>query len=423
MNRKAVSLLFCSLILTGLFICASDVFAQTAKLKKALKPTEAKDIYDFDKLKRLDVLLKNAVAKNEIPSAVCYISFVGEPIYYKAFGDAVREDKGKALTKDALFRIASQTKLVTTIALMRLYEEGYFNLEDPLKKYMPEFSNPVVRVSGSSESRNLVTRPAKGDITIRQLLSHTSGISYDRFGQDVEVIRYGYPIPTTDVVSRISKLPLQHDPGAGFTYGFSLDVAGRLAEVLTGIRLDSVLKKYVFDPLEMSNTAFYPTKNLAKHLVPVYTKPEADGPVMLADSLDLNYPLTPNPVYFGGGAGLCSTVEDYANVCNLIVNYGQYKNKRLLHKKTVEMMISDQLFGVAGAYQFGLGLEIATPQTFARTMKTVGSLRWGGYYGTEYLIDMKYKTVVQLYTNKLNWKSTQDIWAEVLKILYTSTLK
>ena len=423
MNRKTVSLMFLTLVFTGLFICTGDVSAQTAKAKKPAKPTEAKDIYDLDKLKRLDVLLKNAVAKDEIPSAVCYISFVGEPIYYKAFGDAVREDKGKALAKDAIFRIASQTKLITTIALMRLYEEGYFNLEDPLKNYMPEFSNPVVRVSGSAEARNLVTRPAKGDITIRQLLSHSSGISYDRFGQDVEVIRYGYSIPTTDALARISKLPLKHDPGAGFTYGFSLDVAGRLAEVLTGMRLDSVLKKYVFDPLEMSNTAFYLTKNQAKRLVPVYSKPEVGGAVMLADSLDQNYPLEPNPAYFGGGAGLCSTVEDYANVCNLIMNYGVYKKTRLLHKKTVEMMLSDQLFGVAGDYQFGLGLEIATPQTFARTMKTIGSVRWSGYYGTEYFIDLKYKTVVQLYTNKLNWKAKQDVWAEVLKILYTSTLK
>jgi CubicO group peptidase (beta-lactamase class C family) len=424
MNRKSFSLMFLSLLFAVIVTNPGYLNAQTAaKTKKTVKPTEAKDIYDLDKLKRLDGLLKDAVANGDLPSAVCYISFVGEPIYYKAFGDAVREDKGKTLAKDAIFRIASQTKLVTTIALMRLYEEGLFNLEDPIKNYLPEFSNPVVYVSGSAENRNLVTRPAKGDITIRQLLCHSSGISYDKLGQDVEVIRYSYPISTSEAVSRIAKLPLKHDPGAGFTYGFSLDVAGRLAEVVTGMRLDSIIKKYVLDPLEMTNTTFYLNKNQTKRLVPVYTKPSLDSPVTLADSLDNSYPLNASSLYFGGGAGLSSTIEDYSNICNLIVNMGTFKGKRLLHKKTVEMITTDQLFGVAGNYQFGLGLEIATPQTFARTMKTVGSLRWGGYYGTEYLIDMKYKTVVQLYTNKLDWKSKKDVWAEVLKILYTSTLK
>lgn len=422
MNSKSIMKVFVCVLFFGLFVSAIDVLAQSKSSKKT-KPTEAKEIYDLDKLKRLDVLLKNAVSEGDIPSAVCYISFLGEPLYFKSFGDAVKEEKGKALAKDALFRIASQTKLVTTVALMRMYEDGLFNLEDPVKKYLPEFSKPVVYVSGSAENKNLITRPAKTDITIRQLLSHSSGIGYNRFGQDVEVIRYGFPITTDQAVARIAKLPLMHDPGMGFTYGFGLDVAGRLAEVLTGMRLDSVLKKYVFDPLNMTNTAFVLNKNQAKKLVPVYSRPTFDSPVTLVDSLDQNYPLNSENQYFGGGAGLVSCVEDYANLCHMIVNYGTFKGKRFLHKKTIEMMASDQLFGVAGDFQFGLGLEIATPQTFAKTMKTIGSLRWGGYYGTEYLIDMKYKTVVQLYTNKENWKSNKDVWAEVLKILYTSTLK
>jgi CubicO group peptidase (beta-lactamase class C family) len=423
MNRKSVSLMFFYLLFAGLLLNTGTAFAQDTKPKKAPKPTVAKDIFDLEKLKRIDVLLKNAVASDALPSAVCYVSFLGEPIYYKAFGDAVREDKGKALAKDAIFRIASQTKLVTTVALLRLYEDGYFNLEDPIKNYLPEFSNPVVRVSGSPETKNLVTRPAKGDITIRQLLCHSSGIGYDKFGQDLEVIRYNYPITSAEAVSRIAKLPLKHDPGAGFTYGFSLDVAGRLAEVVTGVRLDSLIKRLVLDPLEMNNTAFYLNKNQVKRLVPVYSKPDKETPVMLADSVDRNYPLVPVPVYFGGGAGLCSTAEDYAHLCQMIINNGTYKGKRILHKKIVEMMTTDQLFGVNGNMQFGLGLEIATQETFARTMKTVNSLRWGGYYGSEYLIDPKYKMVIQLYTNKVNWYTKQNVWADLLKIVYSSTIK
>jgi CubicO group peptidase (beta-lactamase class C family) len=422
MNRKSVFLTFFYLLFAGILLNTSTVNAQSdnQKPKKAPKPTEAKEIFDLDKLKRIDVLMKNAVATDALPSAVCYITFLGDPIYYKAFGDGTREDKGKALQKDALFRIASQTKLVTTVALMSLYEDGLFCLEDPIKQYLPEFENPVVKVSGSMETKNLVTRPAKGDITIRQLLCHSSGIGYDKYSQDLEVIRYGAPITTDEAVSRIAKLPLRHDPGEGFTYGWSLDVAGKLAEVISGMRLDSLIKKRVLDPLEMNNTFFYLPKNQVKRLIPVYTKPEKDTPVMLADSLDRCYPLNAMPTYFGGGAGLCGSIEDYSHLCQMILNNGVYKGKRFMNRKIVEMITSDQLFGVSGSKQFGLGLEISTPEIFARTMKTPGSLRWGGAYGTEFLIDPKYKLVVLMYTNKVNWYGKQDVWGELLKIVYTS---
>lgn len=421
MNRKPVFLLFFYLLFAGALLNALP--AQSQKTKKPAKPLQAKDVFDLDKLKKIDVLLKNAIANEAIPSAVCLITFRGEPIYYKAFGDATREDKGKAMTKDAIFRNASQTKLVTTIALMTLYQDGLFSLEDPVKKYLPEFANPVVRVSGSTASKNLVTRPAKGDITIRQLLCHSSGISYDSYGQDLEVIRYGNVVSTAEAVNRMAKIPLRHDPGAGFTYGYGLDVAGRLAEVLSGMRLDSLIKQRVLAPLDMQNTWFYLPKNQQKRLVPVYTKPDKDSPVMLADSLDLYYPNNPTPTYFGGGAGLSGTIEDYSHICQMILNYGIYDGKRFLNKKIVEMMVADQLFGVSGNFQFGLGLEISTAETFARTMKTPGSLRWGGYYGTEYFIDPKYQVAALLYTNRVNWYNKQDVWGDVLRIVYMSLIR
>ena len=421
MNRKPVFLLFFYLLFTGALLNALP--AQSQKSKKPAKPLEAKDVFDLDKLKRIDVLLKNAISSEALPSAVCMITFRGEPIYFKAFGDATREDKGKSLTKDAIFRNASQTKLVTTVALMTMFQDGMFSLEDPVKKYLPEFANPVVLVSGTTATKNLVTRPAKGDMTIRQLLCHSSGLSYDNFGQDLEVIRYGHSVSTADAVSRMAKIPLRHDPGAGFTYGYGLDVAGRLAEVISGMRLDSLIKQRVLVPLEMANTWFYLPKNQQKRLVPVYTKPDKDSPVMLADSLDCSYPLNLTPTYFGGGAGLSGTIEDYSHLCQMILNQGIYNGKRYLNKKIVEMMTTDQLFGVNGHQEFGLGLEISTKETFARTMKTPGSLRWGGYYGTEYVIDPKYQVVALLYTNKVNWYNKQDVWGDLLRIMYMSLLR
>jgi len=383
------------------------------------KAPVAKDVIDLDRIKRIDKLMEKAIARELLPSAVCYVAYHGDPVYYKAFGMADREN-GKPLKKDAIFRNASQTKLVTTVALLTLYEQGLFRLDDPVKKFLPEFSNPVVYVSGTVAENNLVTRPAEGDITIRQLLSHSSGLSYTPYDQDVQGIHYAGIMTTKEAVSRISKLPLRHDPGKGYTYGFSLDVAGRLAEVISGMRLDSLIKERVLDPLDMKDSYFYLPENKSGRLVALYQKPEQDAPVVLAtDTLDRFYPLAQNQLYFGGGAGLNGTIKDYANLCQMILDHGVYKKKHILSRKTVEQMCTDQLFGAQGNYKFGLGLEIATEENFARTMKTPGSLRWSGYYGTQYLIDPENDLVILLYTNKVSWFK-DDIWGDFLRAVYMS---
>lgn len=364
--------------------------------------------------------MEAAVEREGIPSAVCYVSYRGKEVYFESFGYSNRADR-KSLKTDDLFRMASQTKLVTTVAMMTLFEEGYFRLDDPIKQYLPEFSNPMVRVSGTVEAGDLVTRPAKGDITIRHLLSHSSGISYDPYDQEVQVISYAdKTVSTEEAVRRIAKLPLKHDPGKGFTYGFSSDVLGRLAEVLTGKRLDALIQDRVLDPLEMKDTYFYVPKRNEKRLVPLYQKPSLSDPVSLAEDTTLQaYPLDSNPLYFGGGAGLTGTIEDYAHLCEMILNRGVYKNKRILARKTVDLMRSNQLYEIEGDFKFGFGLEIADYKTFAKTMRTPGSLRWGGYFGTEYVIDPKEQLVVLMYTNKVSWYK-DDVWGDFLRAVYMS---
>jgi len=408
------------LLVSLMLVCLIPFVAIFAAAKTPdQKALPAKDVFYKDRLKKIDVLMKQAIARQALPSAVCYVAYAGKPVYFKAFGIADRENN-MLLRRDAIFRNASQTKLATTIALMTLYEQGLFKLDDPVKKYLPEFSNPVVRVSGSVALDNLVTRPAKGDITIRQLLSHSSGLSYDPFDQDVKVINYAEPITTEEAVRRISRLPLLHDPGMGFTYGFSLDVAGRLAEVISGMRLDSLIKRRVLDPLDMKDTYFYLPPKKWNRLVPLYQKPKANALITLApDSVDRFYPLNQSSLYFSGGAGLCGTIEDYANLCQMILDKGLFHNRRILSRKTVEQMCTDQLFGSSGDYKFGLGLEIATDETFARTMKTAGSLRWGGYYGTEYLIDPQNDLIILFYTNKGSWYP-DDIYGDFYRAVYMS---
>lgn len=366
---------------------------------------------------RLSAMLKKAVAEDDTPNALCCVICDGKVKYFKAFGYADRE-KGILLDKKSIFRIASQTKLITTVGLLKLYEKGYFLLDDPVKKYLPEFSNPVVYYRDKNGVKKI--RKAKGDITIRELLSHSSGISYDSGNSGLEVVRYKRQIPLNDAVKRISNIPLRFDPGCGFVYGYSLDVAGRLIEVISGERLDVFLKENVTEPLDMKDTYFYLPEKKYSRLVSVYTRPSINGSVMFADSLDKYYPLTKNPVYFGGGAGMSGTVKDYSNLCRMILNGGKYGRKRILSKKTVEQMCTDQLFGVNGGYKFGLGLEISTKEDFARRLVSPGSLMWGGYYGTHYFMDPKYNLIVLYYTNKVNYKTRKNIWYDVLRIVYQS---
>ncbi|MDP4276444.1 MAG: serine hydrolase domain-containing protein [Bacteroidota bacterium] len=411
-----------ALLIAGLLF--ASIPCKSVEHVKVPKESKIKleQVFSSKSLKNVDKVMERAIQKEAVPSAVCLVKYKGKTVYYKAFGKADRAS-GKPLRKDAIFRNASQTKLITTVALMTLYEEGLFSLDDPVKKYLPEFSNPVVRVSGSYEGGDLVTRPAKREITIRQLLSHSSGISYDPYDQDVRVICYNYAdstINTEEIVKRIAKLPLRHDPGEGFTYGFGLDVAGRLAEVISGKRLDELIKERVLDPLNMKDSYFYLPKAKAKRLVPLYQKPTAEDSVTLAaDSLERFYPLSPIQNYFGGGAGISGTIEDYSHLCEMILNKGVYGKTRILSRKTVEQMSSDQLFGAAGDYQFGLGLEIATDKTAALTMKSPGSLRWGGYYGTEYLIDPKEDLVILFYTNRVSWYNN-SAWGDFMRAVYMS---
>jgi CubicO group peptidase (beta-lactamase class C family) len=373
-------------------------------------------------LKRLSNYMEQAVEREDIPSAVCYVEYKGKVVYFEAFGQADREAQRK-MKRDAIFRIASQTKLLTTVALMTLYEEGRFSLEDPIKWYLPEFANPVVRVSGSYESGDLVTRPAKGDITIRHLLSHSAGIGYTPYDQDVRVICYNdsdTSITTKEVVRRIATLPLRHDPGKGYTYGFGLDVAGHLAEVISGQRLDELIEERVLKPLDMKDTHFYLPKRKTNRLVALYQKPTKDEPMTLAaDSVERFYPLSTANRYFGGGAGMSGTVEDYAHVCRMIKDWGVYDKKRILSRKTIEQMCSDQLFGAAGQYQFGLGLEIISSETSAKRVRTPNSYRWGGYYGTEYIIDPVEDLVILFYTNKVSWH-TNRVQDDFFRMVYQS---
>ncbi|MDR0836104.1 MAG: beta-lactamase family protein, partial [Tannerella sp.] len=358
-----------------------------------------------DRLQRVDSLLAKYVREGVMPNGISFVARNGKIVHYKGYGYKDVENNIPVSTKD-IFRWASQTKAITTAVLMTLFEENKFLLDDPVEMYLPMFAHPQVYVSGSVKDSNLVTRPANGKITIRHLLTHTSGYAYNTFGEDLRVINYPEPVTTKEVIERIARTPLKHDPGEKFTYGFSLDIAGYLAEVISGKTLDVLMKERIFDPLGMNDTYFYLPPEKYNRLVKEYIRTSNNDRCEIDPQLiEQIYPLADNQPYHGGGAGLNGTIEDYAKFLQMILNKGEFNNRRILGRKTVELMATNQLLDVKGDYQFGLGFELYPDRNSIKTMVSEASLRWGGAYGTQYVIDPKENLVILFYTNVRNWKN------------------
>ena len=358
--------------------------------------------FDSERLDRVDSLMAGYVREGVTPNIVSFVARNGKVVHHKAYGYRDAEAHIPVKTTD-IFRWASQTKAITTAVLLALFEENKFLLDDPIEKYLPMFAHPKVYVSGSAEKGDLVTRPAARSITVRHLLSHTSGYSYNSFGEDLRVINYVQPVTTKEIVERIARTPLMHDPGDKYTYGFSTDIAGHLAEVISGKTLDVLMKERIFEPLEMNDTYFYLPQEKHDRLVKMYIRPSSDERYSLdPEDVEQNYPLASMP-FHGGGAGLNGPVEDYAKFCQMILNKGEFNNQRILGRKTVELMAANHLFDISDDFQFSLGLEIGTNRTFIQNLSSEESLRWGGAYGTQYIIDPKENMIILFYTNARRW--------------------
>ena len=364
--------------------------------------------FSADRLKRIDSFLQAAVSKGLAPNAVTFIARNGQIVHYKAFGYSNLEQR-KLLQKDAIFRIASQTKLITTIALMMLYEEGKFFLDDPLSKYIPEFKDAKVLVSYNREKGTYETRPAATPLTIRNLLSHTAGIPYEH---PLDSLLFGGRLPglnslkndkLEDVVKKIASRPLLNDPGAAFTYGMGIDVAGRLVEIFSGMSLADFFQQRIFKPLGMEDSYFYLPPAKANRLVELYALPSLDSALKLSDNLsNRTFATSGAQTLYLGGAGSVGTIADYAKVCQLILNGGTFNGVRLLSRKTVDLMTRNQI-GNNLVWdrndKFGLGLQIITPDTHYGDQASPGSLTWGGAYCSEYTIDSKENLILLVYTN------------------------
>jgi CubicO group peptidase (beta-lactamase class C family) len=365
--------------------------------------------FSAERLKRIDMLVNGLIAKQGIPGAVVLIVRNGKIIYHQSYGFSDAEAK-KAMQKDNIFRIASQTKAITSLAVMMLWEEGKFLLDEPVSKYIPEFKNPKVLKSFNATDSSFTTEPANKEITIRQLLTHTSGIDYAAIGsKEFKAIYAKAGVPSgigndkevlADKMKILGGLPLKHVPGERFTYGLNTDVLGYLVEIWSGMPFDQFLRKRIFEPLGMNDTWFYLPAEKHARLVPLYSG--RDGKLQKAtgntyDNVDPDYPKLKGS-YFSGGAGLSSTVEDYAKFLQLFLNYGQLNGTRLLSRKTVELMLTNQVASI-NASPFGLGFGLETPSNDHTSVVSLGSFSWGGAFNTHYWADPKEKLIGLIFTN------------------------
>lgn len=361
------------------------------------------------RLERIDRMIQESIDSGWIAGAVGFIARDGRIIYNRSFGVSDIESQ-LPIKSDNIFRIASQTKAIVSIAAMTLYEEGRFLLDDPVSKYIPEFANPQVLDRFNEKDSTFTTIPAHREITIRDLFTHTSGIDYAGIGSPVMRAVYakagikggfgGDKVKIGDDIKLLAKQPLIHHPGERFTYGLNVDVIGYLIEVISGEPLDQFLRKRIFDPLGMNDTWFYLPEDKHDRLVDVNTE-NAERKVVPMSQDPVSYPLMKG-TYFSGGAGLSSTVKDYAIFLQMLLNNGEYNGNRILSRRTVELITSNQIGSLnIGRDKFGLGFQITTREGQAELGITEGSFSWGGYFGTTYWADPREKLVCLLFMQQV----------------------
>ncbi|WP_266365903.1 serine hydrolase domain-containing protein [Tellurirhabdus rosea] len=418
------------LVLAVLLLVAmpATVWSQTGSF--VLRPgTPEATSFNAERLQRIDRAVNEYVQKGWLPGAVALIVRNGRIVYHKGFGydDISRKSP---LAKDAIFRIASQTKAITSVAVMMLYEEGKFRLDDPVSQYIPEFKGLKVLDKFNDRDSTYTTVAAKKAVTIRHLLSHTSGIGYPVIGSPTANALYakaglhaGLGVPNGKLVDQMKILaqqPLLHQPGERWTYGLNTDLLGYLVEVVSGMPLDQFFRTRIFDPLGMKDTWFYLPPDRRNRLSTLYTEEAGKGVRKMSEvrkDMDVNYPNTKG-TYFSGGAGLSSTALDYATFLQMLLNGGTYNGKQLLSRATVRMMTSNQIGALSlGDQKFGLGFGIFTAESAAQTPVSEGSFQWGGYFGTSYWADPR-EGIVALFLTQMVPNSHGEIGDKFKTLVY-----
>ena len=366
-------------------------------------------------LERIDSLFDSFTKDHKIAGVCALIVRHGHIDYWSASGYADIE-KNKLLQKTDMFRIASQTKAITCAAILILYQEGKLLLDDPVSRYIPEFKNPVVLKTFNPKDSTYTTEPAKREITIHDLLTHTSGISYATIGTTEAKAIYrkaGIPVGfesrhilLADKMKILGKQPLMLQPGSGYTYGLNMDVLGYIIEIVSHQTLNDFFRDKIFKPLGMNDTYFYVPEAKQSRISKVY-KIGADGKMVENTNHDTTggenvyYPFTKNGTYFSGGAGLTSTAYDYTLFLQMMQNGGILNGTRILSPNIVRLMRINQIGDITEGFssnKVGFSFEVVTEKSAAADPWHVGTNIGGGYWGSVYWLDPQSDITVVIWT-------------------------
>lgn len=381
--------------------CCQPVAAQE------LTPTTPENVgLSSDRLEHLTREIEHNIEEDLLAGCVVLIARHGEVAYLKAGGMQDRE-AGIPMKENTIFRIASMTKPITSVAVMMLYEEGQFQLSDPISKYIPAFGDARVladSVDGSESTEKPATVPADRPITIRHLLTHTSGLDYQWSATLGEIyvengITHGLvgdENTLAEDIPKLARLPLRHQPGEQWTYGLSVDVLGYLVEVVSGMPLDEFFRKRIFEPLGMRNTQFHLSPEQESRLAAAYTV-GSDGELQRLGNEPVHgdgaliysapYPLQEAHRFLSGGGGLTSTVPDYYRFTQMLLNGGALNGVRLLSPKSIQLMTTDHVGELLETMGFGLGLGITRSLAEGGELGSAGSFWWGSFWYGTFFID------------------------------------
>ena len=357
-----------------------------------------------ERLARIDQVMQDRIKSKEIAGVVTMVARRGKTAHLKAYGMADIE-AGIPMQTDTIFRIASMTKPITSVAVMMLWEEGHFLLNDPVSNFILAFKD--VKVLPAESDNGGDPTPAKRPMTIRQLLTHTSGLTYQwnaRLGARYKAadITHGLvqdPGTIGAGMKTLAAVPLLFEPGETWHYSLSIDVLGGIVEVASGRSLAEFFEKRIFLPLGMQDTHFFLPRDKHSRIAAVYERRDGAPIVRAADGelkgngsmvYSVTYPHEGPTSYFSGGGGLSSTIEDYARFAQMLLNGGELAGTRLLSRKTVELMTSDHLpdMGIEdAALGFGLGFSVVRPGKDLGTPASPGTFGWGGFFNTTFFID------------------------------------
>jgi CubicO group peptidase (beta-lactamase class C family) len=388
------------------FAVSLPVFAQSASHGLPMaKPEEVG--MSAARLDRIHAAMQRYVDRRLVPGVVTLVARHGRVVYLDTAG--YRDfDAQKPMTPDTIFRIASMTKPIASVALMMLYEEGHFLLSDPIAKYLPEFKEMKVAQIPSGEERvgapyKLV--PAARPITFKHVLTHTAGFANTYRGiTQAEFAKFQQARKPTDrigdAVTRLAALPLNFHPGDAWEYGPATDVVGRLVEAISGMTFEEFLQRRIFTPLKMKDTHFYlPVSKLDRFAAVYQPDPKNDNKIKLLEAATAESRFVKEPhIYFSGGGGLVSTVSDYLRFHQMMLNGGELDGARILGRKTVELMtvnhIGDLPVWLSGpGYGFGLGYSVITDLGQAGVSGSVGQYGWGGAFCTYFWVDPVEETI------------------------------